>query len=78
MGELIEILMSGFAKSYVEGKVTLLESIFYATIMPVLVTGGADEDSIITIESFYTISHFQCEISITFLTQNRPLCGRFK
>ena len=52
MGDLLALLMTGFIKGYALGKVTLLESIFYATIMPVLVTGGADEDSIITILSF--------------------------
>ena len=52
MGDLLAILMTGFIKGYAVGQITLLESIFYATIMPVLVTGGADEDSIITILSF--------------------------
>jgi hypothetical protein len=52
MGDLLAILMYGAIKGYALAKVTLLESVFNATIMPVLVTGGADEDSIITILSF--------------------------
>ena len=56
LGDLISMLFSGAGTgvsfSYKFGKFSFFDYIFNSIIMPILVVGGADEDSLITIESF--------------------------